>query len=68
MKDFLIILKRNFLSPIVIAIFVLASALLYLGESDDAWFISVVIFINTLIGVVQEVRAQRALKKLELRL
>ncbi len=66
MKDFLFILKRNFLSPIVIAIFVLASALLYLGENNDAWFISVVIFINTMIGVIQEVRAQRALRKLEL--
>ena len=66
MKDFLSILRRNFVSPIVIAIFVLALTLLTLGESRDAFFISVVIFINTLFAVVQEVRAQRALKKLEL--
>ena len=66
MKDFLIILKRNFLSPIVIAILILACTLLYLGEKNDAWFISSVILINTLIGVVQEIRAQIALKKLEL--
>ena len=66
MKDFLAILRRNFVSPIVIAIFILATTLLILGERRDAWFISVVIVINTLIAIVQEVRAQRALKKLEL--
>lgn len=66
MKDFLAILRRNFVSPIVIAIFILATTLLILGEQRDAWFISVVIIINTLIAIVQEVRAQRALKKLEL--
>lgn len=66
MKDFLAILRRNFVSPIVIAIFILATTLLVLGERRDAWFISVVIIVNTIIGVVQEVRAQRALKKLEL--
>lgn len=66
MKDILIILRRNFISPIVIAIFVLALTLLTLGESRDAFFISIVIFINTLFAVVQEIRAQRALKKLEL--
>jgi cation-transporting ATPase E len=66
MKDFLAILRRNFLSPIVIAILILAITLLYLGEGRDAWFISCVIILNTLIAVVQEIRAQRALKKLEL--
>ena len=66
MKDFLAILRRNFVSPIVIAIFILATTLLVLGERRYAWFISVVILVNTIIGVVQEVRAQRALKKLEL--
>jgi cation-transporting P-type ATPase E len=66
MKDFLVILRRNFVSPIVIAILVLATTLLLLGESRDAFFISVVIVVNTLFAIVQEVRAQRALKKLEL--
>jgi len=66
MKDFLIILRRNFVSPIVIAILTLATILLLLGEFRDAWFISVVIVLNTLFAIVQEVRAQRALKKLEL--
>lgn len=66
MKDFLNIVRRNFISPIVIAILVLAIILLILDDARDAWFISVVIIINTLIAIVQEVRAQRALKKLEL--
>lgn len=66
MRDYLEIVRRNLMSPIVIAIFLLALALLYAGERRDAWFISVVIAVNTVIGVVQEVRAKYALKQLEL--
>lgn len=66
MNDFLIIFRRNFLSPIVIAILVLSFALLVLDQPRDALFISVVIVINTILGIIQEVRAQRELKKLEL--
>jgi len=66
MVDYLAIIKRNFLTPIVVAIFLLAGALIYVKEYRDAWFISVVIVVNSLIGVFQEIRAQRALKKLEL--
>ena len=66
MKDVLLIIRRNFLSPIVIAILVLAGILLALNEKRDAWFISFVIVVNTLLAIVQEIRAERALKKLEL--
>ena len=66
MKDFLIIIRRNFLSPIVIAILLLALILLILNDPSDAWFISVVIVVNTLLAIVQEMRARQALKKLEL--
>lgn len=66
MKDFLVILRRNVFSPIVIAILILALALLSLNQRRDALFISEVITLNTVMAVVQEVRAQRALKKLEL--
>lgn len=66
MKDVLAIIKRNLLSPIVIAILVLASILLFLGEQRDAFFISGIIVINTILAIVQEVRAERELKKLEL--
>lgn len=66
MKDYLLIIKRNFGSPIVIAILILAAILLILNQARDAWFISVVITVNTLFAIVQEIRAKRALKKLEL--
>ncbi len=66
MKDFFAIVGRNFKQPIVLAILILAAALLLLGERRDAWFVSFVILVNTLFGIVQEVRAKRALKKLEL--
>lgn len=66
MKDFLVVLRRNFLSPIVIAILVLAFILLMLNEQRDALFISGVIIVNTLLAIVQEVRVQHELKKLEL--
>lgn len=66
MKDYLGIVKPNLMSPIVIGIFLLAMALLYVGEYRDAWFISSVIIFNSLIGIVQEMRAKHALRKLEL--
>ena len=47
MRDYLEIFKRNLLSPIVIAIALLAGALIYVHEYRDAWFISVVIVINS---------------------
>lgn len=59
MRDYLEIIKRNVLSPVVLAVFVLTGALLYVREYRDAWFMSVVISINTVIGVVQEIRAKR---------
>ncbi len=66
MRDYFDIIRRNLFSPIVIAIFLLAAALIYVREYRDAWFISVVIVINSLIGIVQEIRAKRVLRKLEL--
>lgn len=66
MKDILAIFRRNFISPLVIAIYSLAALLLYMNEYRDAYFISVVITINTSIAIIQEVRARHALKKLEL--
>ncbi len=66
MRDYLAIIRRNFISPITLAILLLAMALLYVREYRDAWFISVVIVINSLIGAIQEIRAKYALRKLEL--
>lgn len=66
MRDYVAIVKRNLLSPIAVAIYLLAGSLLYVREYRDAWFISVVITVNALIGIIQELRAKRALRKLEL--
>lgn len=66
MKDFLVIIRRNLISPIVIAIFILAVILLILGEGRDAWFISSVILLNTILAIIQESRARSELRKLEL--
>jgi cation-transporting ATPase E len=66
MKQIRTIIFRNFISPISIAIFVLAGGLLLLGELRDAWFISFVILVNSTIGSVQEIRAYLTLKKIEL--
>lgn len=66
MNDIFVIIRRNIASPIVIAIFILVVVLVVLGERRDPWFISVVIGINVLLAIIQEIRAQRALKKLEL--
>lgn len=66
MKQIRSIIIRNFISPISIAIFLLAIGLLALGEVRDAWFISVVILINSAIGSIQEIRAYLTLKKIEL--
>lgn len=66
MKEFLPILRRNLLSPIVIAILTLSVILFVLNEPRDAWFLSFVIILNTLLAIVQEVRARLALRKLEL--
>ncbi len=66
MKELLVILRRNLGSPIVIAIAILAVILLLLKEYRDAYFVSVVILVNSTIAIIQEVRARNALKKLEL--
>jgi cation-transporting ATPase E len=66
MKDFLIIIRRNFTSPTVIAILMLSLILLVLNERRDALFVSSIIIINTLLAIIQETRAQMVLRKLEL--
>lgn len=65
-NEFGIIVKRNFLSPVVIAVYMLSFILLILGELRDAYFVSFVITVNFVIGVIQESRARIQLHKLEL--
>ena len=66
MRDYIAIFRRNLLAPVVIAVYLLAISLLAVNQYRDAWFVSVVITINVVIGVIQEIRAKRALRKLEL--
>ena len=65
-KEFFGIVTRNFFTPIIIAVYSLVIGLLLLGETRDAYFVSFVITVNFAIGVIQEVRARLALRKLEL--
>lgn len=66
LHEFGSIIRRNFFSPVVLAIYALAVTLLILGEFRDAYFVSVVITVNFAIGVFQEVRARIQLQKIEL--
>ncbi|TFJ95091.1 Calcium-transporting ATPase 1 [Platysternon megacephalum] len=65
-RELLDIIRRNVIQPVVIAIYTLAAILLWLGEYRDALFMSGVITVNTIFGIVQEIRAKLALHKLEL--
>jgi cation-transporting P-type ATPase E len=65
-REYLAIIKRNVVTPIVIAIVVLVMALVLLHELRDAIFISIVIALNVLIAIIQEIRAHHALRKLEI--
>ncbi len=60
------ILRRNIVTPVVVALYALSVVLITVGEPRDAYFVSVVITLNTGFAVIQEIRARRALKKLEL--
>ncbi len=65
-QEFGAIVRRNFFTPVVLAIYALALTLLFLGELRDAYFVSVVITVNFAIGVFQETRARIQLQKIEL--
>lgn len=66
MLQYLQIFKRHFLTPIFMIIACLAAVLLFLGEKQDAWFLLSVVLINIIFGMVQEIRAHMALRKIEL--
>ncbi len=63
---YLAIVVRAIVSPSVLIIVTLAGALLWLGEEVDAIFLMSVITINTLIAIIQEMRAKYSLDKLSL--
>ncbi len=63
---YLSIVVRAIVSPSVLIIVTLAGALFWLGEDVDALFLLSVITINTLIAIVQEMRAKWSLDKLSI--
>ena len=65
-KELLDILKRNIVTPVVISLYSLSLLLIFVREFRDAYFVSAVITLNTAFAIIQEIRARRALKKLEL--
>lgn len=65
-KEIIDILRRNVFTPVVISLYSLSILLIFVGELRDAYFVSVVITLNTAFAIIQEIRARRALKKLEL--
>lgn len=65
-KEILDILRRNIVTPVVISLYSLAILLVVVHEPKDAYFVSIVITLNITFAIVQEIRARRALKKLEL--
>lgn len=54
------IFLQQFLSPLIYILLAAAALSLWLGEIDDATFISVVLLINAVIGTAQEYSAERS--------
>ena len=60
------ILRKNFLNPINLLLFILAGVMLALGRPSDAVSTGGLILLNALIGTFQEARAKRKLDKIAL--
>ena len=58
------ILLRQFKSPLIYVLLVAGSVALFLGEIADATFIGAVLVLNSLIGFVNEFRADREVQSL----
>lgn len=66
MYDFLATLRRNILTPFVLIILVLVALLFLIDQRGDALFLGSTITLNSLLGIIQEIRARHMLYKLEL--
>jgi cation-transporting ATPase E len=64
--DYRDIVARNTLTLFNFLVVPAAVALFLLGEWGDAWSVSAMVLANTILGLVQEVRAKRHLEKLAL--
>ncbi len=66
MTQYIKILARHLLAPILLIILVLSAVLLFLGERQDALFVTGAAVVNALFGLIQEFRASMTLRKIEL--
>lgn len=66
MWQYLRIIGRHLTTPIFLIILFLSMVLLFLGERQDALFVTGAAVVNTLFGMIQEVRATLTLRKIEL--
>lgn len=61
----LIVFLRQFNSPLIYIVMIAAAISAIIGHYTDAFFIMVVVFINALVGYLQEAKAQKALAALQ---
>lgn len=66
MTQYLKIIRRHLTTPIFLIILFLSMVLLFLGERQDALFVTGAAVVNTLFGMIQEFRATITLRKIEL--
>ena len=66
MIQYLQIIRRHLTTPIFLIILFLSMVLLFLGERQDALFVTGAALVNTLFGMIQEFRATITLRKIEL--
>ncbi len=64
-KSRLVLFLRQFHSPLVYIILVAAVVSIVIGHHSDAFFILIVVFINTIVGFFQEDKAEQALAALQ---
>ena len=63
-RSSLSIFFHQFLSPLIYLLIIAASIALFLGESRDAIVILIVVVLNSIIGSIQEGRAEQSLESL----
>ena len=65
MKKKIKVFISQFLSPLIYILFVACAISFYLGEVIDAFIILIVVFINAIVGYIQQIRADEALEALK---
>lgn len=59
------ILVQQFLNPLIYLLIISAGIAMFIGESTDALVILVVVFLNAVIGTIQEGRAEQSIEALQ---